>query len=148
MIWIGLIATPDVAYAQLIAPLILAGAGVSTAMPAAQNAVFTSVTAAEIGKASGTFNMLRYLGGVFGTAVLVAVFAQAGNVDSPRAFSGGFALAMGAAAGLSLAGALAGLPLPTSGVVAQVGREAPAGWGERRRGLGMSRRWADKGSIR
>src|SRR5207247_1481442 len=109
MAWIGLVVTPDLAYAQLVAPLILAGAGVSMAMPGAQNAVLSSVTASEVGKASGTFNMLRYLGGVFGIAILVAVFAQAGNFGSAQAFSEGFALAIGIAAGLSLAGAAAGL---------------------------------------
>ena len=39
MAWIGLSAAPDLAYAKLVAPLIVAGAGVSMAMPAAQNAV-------------------------------------------------------------------------------------------------------------
>jgi MFS family permease len=57
MTWIGLIVTPTLAYVQLVAPLILAGAGVSMAMPAAQNTVLSSVTGSEIGKASGTFNI-------------------------------------------------------------------------------------------
>ena len=43
----------------------------SMAMPAAQNAVLGAVAPAEIGKAAGTFNMLRYLGGAFGIALLV-----------------------------------------------------------------------------
>src|SRR5262249_10108025 len=46
MAWIGLIAAPDLAYAKLVAPLILAGAGVSMAMPAAQNAVLSAVATA------------------------------------------------------------------------------------------------------
>src|SRR5258705_6354154 len=95
MAWIGLIVTPELSYVQLVAPLILAGAGVSMAMPAAQNAVLSSVTAIEIGKASGTFNPLRYLGGVLGIAVLVALFAQTGPVRSPRALGAGFGLAIG-----------------------------------------------------
>ena len=37
--WIAVIAMPGLAYAALVAPLILAGVGVSMAMPAAQNAV-------------------------------------------------------------------------------------------------------------
>ena len=56
--------------------------------------------------------MSRYLGGVFGIALLVAAFAQAGSFGSARAFSAGFALSIGIAAGLSLAGAIAGLALP------------------------------------
>jgi EmrB/QacA subfamily drug resistance transporter len=112
MAWVALIAAPDLPYAMLIAPLVLAGAGVSMAMPAAQNAVLSSVAAAEIGKASGTYNMFRFLGGVFGIALVVTVFAAAGHVGSPQAFGLGFAPAIGVAALLSLVGALAGLWQP------------------------------------
>jgi EmrB/QacA subfamily drug resistance transporter len=112
MAWIGLIVAPDLSYVQLVAPLMLAGAGVSMAMPAAQNAVLSSVAGSEIGKASGTFNMLRYLGGVFGIAILAAVFARTGNFHSAQAFSEGFAVAIGASAGLSVVAAIAGLWLP------------------------------------
>jgi EmrB/QacA subfamily drug resistance transporter len=112
MAWIALIAAPDRAYVELVAPLIAAGAGLSMAMPAAQNAVLGAVAAGEIGKASGTFNMLRFLGGVFGIALIVAVFAASGSVASPQAFSAGFAAAMGVSAALALAAAIAGLWLP------------------------------------
>jgi MFS family permease len=81
--WIGLIIAPDLAYSKLITPLVLAGAGVSMAMPAAQNAVLSAVAPAEIGKASGAFNMFRFLAGAFGIAILVAVFAQAGRRSAP-----------------------------------------------------------------
>ena len=112
MAWVALIAAPDLAYARLVAPLILAGAGISMAMPAAQNAVFNSVAQTELGKASGTFNMFRFLGGVSGIAVAVAVFAAAGSVDSPRAFTAGFVVAIAVSAALSLAGAVAGMWQP------------------------------------
>jgi MFS family permease len=110
--WIALIAKPDVAYAQMIAPLIIAGAGVSMALPATQSAVMNSVTPQHIGKASGTFSTIRQLGGAFGIAILVAVFAGAGSYASAQAFSDGFAPALGVSAGLSLAGAITGLALP------------------------------------
>jgi EmrB/QacA subfamily drug resistance transporter len=112
MAWIALIAAPDLAYAQLVAPLIVAGAGVSMAMPAAQNAVLGSVARAEIGKASGGYNMFRFLGGVSGIAIVVAVFAGTGGFGSPQAFSAGFAPAIGVAAALSFLGAVAGLWQP------------------------------------
>jgi EmrB/QacA subfamily drug resistance transporter len=124
--WIAMIATPGVAYSSLVAPLVLAGVGVSMAMPAAQNAILSSVAAAELGKASGVFNMGRFLGGMFGIAALVAVFSGNGSVDSAATFSGGFAAAMTVAAGLSLLGAVAGLWLPARRRVAlaQVPRNA------------------------
>jgi EmrB/QacA subfamily drug resistance transporter len=109
--WMALIAAPDLAYIKLIVPMIVAGAGVSMAMPAAQNAVLGAVAVNEIGKASGTFNMLRFLGGVFGIAILVAVFAVTGSVGSPQAFSDGFVRAIGVAAVLSLLAAIAGMGL-------------------------------------
>jgi EmrB/QacA subfamily drug resistance transporter len=110
--WIAMIATPSVAYSSLVAPLVLAGVGVSMAMPAAQNAILSSVAVPELGKASGVFNMGRFLGGMFGIAALVAVFSGNGSVNSAATFSGGFAAAMTVAAGLSLLGAVAGLWLP------------------------------------
>ena len=110
--WIALIAGPDVAYGRLVAPLVMAGAGVSMAMPALQNAVMSAVAPGRFGQASGTFNTVRQLGGVFGIAVLVAVFTGSGGYASPELFSDGFTTALGAAAALSLLGAAAGLGLP------------------------------------
>lgn len=112
MSWIALIAAPDLAFSKLIAPLILSGAGVSMAMPAAQNAVLNSVARTEVGKASGIFNMFRFLGGVTGIAIAVAVFAATGGFGSANAFTAGFVAATGVSAILSLLGAVAGLWQP------------------------------------
>ena len=110
--WIAEIVSPAVAYSALVAPLVLAGVGVSMAMPAAQNAVLGSVAVAEMGKASGVFNMGRFLGGMFGIAALVANFSANGEPDSAAHFETGFAAAMTLTATLSLAGAIAGFFLP------------------------------------
>jgi EmrB/QacA subfamily drug resistance transporter len=106
--WIASIASPGVHFADLIAPLTLAGAGISMAMPAAQNAVVSAVAPSELGKASGTYNMLRFLGGVFGIAINVAAFTLTGGYASPEAFAAGFAPAIGVSALLALLGAVAG----------------------------------------
>jgi hypothetical protein len=66
----------------------------------------------EVGKAAGANSMLRELGGVFGIAILVTVFAGAGSYASPGAFTDGFAPAIAVSAALSLMGAIAGLGLP------------------------------------
>src|SRR5580658_619240 len=110
--WIALSARPDLPYAQLVVPLILTGCGVSVALPATMSAVMTSVRPALIGPASGTLNMLRQLGGVFGIAFCAVVFASRGGYASPAAFASGFGPAMGACAGLALLGSLAGLVIP------------------------------------
>jgi EmrB/QacA subfamily drug resistance transporter len=111
--WIAVIVSPELAYSNLVAPLVLAGIGVSMAMPAAQNALLSSVALTEMGKASGVFNMGRFLGGMFGIATLVAVFSESGTVDSAASFSAGFAASMKVAAALSLLGTIAGLWLPS-----------------------------------
>ena len=110
--WIAIIVASGTTYSSIIAPLVLAGVGVSMAMPAVQNAVLSSVAVAEMGKASGVYNMGRFLGGVFGVALLVAVFSASDATRSAANFSAGFAAAMRVAAALSLLGAVAGLWLP------------------------------------
>jgi EmrB/QacA subfamily drug resistance transporter len=110
--WIALIARPGLPYAELIGPLVITGSGVSLAIPATMSAVMTTVPPAAIGPASGTLNMLRQLGAVFGIAICAAVFAARGSFASPAAFISGFGPAMGACAGLGLLGAVAGLLIP------------------------------------
>jgi EmrB/QacA subfamily drug resistance transporter len=112
LIWIALIARTGLPYADLVAPLILAGSGVSVVIPPTQSVVMTAVAPANIGQASGTFNMLRQLGGVFGIAICAAVFAAHGSYASAGTFISGFGPAMGACAGLALIGAIAGLVIP------------------------------------
>jgi EmrB/QacA subfamily drug resistance transporter len=112
MAWLALIVEPGMAYSEMLAPLIVGGVGVSMAIPAAQNSVLGSVGEHALGKAAGTNSMMRELGGVFGIALVVAVFAGAGSYASAQAFVDGFSPAMLVAAGLALAGAAAGLALP------------------------------------
>ena len=109
---IALLATPGLTTLQLAIPLVIAGCGGSIAMPAVQNAVLSAVPPAALGKASGTFNMLRFLGGMLGIAMLVAAFSATGSTASPQAFTAGFSPAMATAALLSLLGAVTGLLLP------------------------------------
>jgi EmrB/QacA subfamily drug resistance transporter len=112
MAWIALIAEPGLAYGELVAPLIVAGCGVSMAIPSAQSSAVGAVAAGAIGKAAGTNSMMRQLGGVFGIAISVAVFAGAGSYASAAAFSDGFGAAIGVSAALALVGAIAGMAMP------------------------------------
>jgi EmrB/QacA subfamily drug resistance transporter len=112
MAWLALIAQPHLPYSHMLAPLIVAGVGVSMAIPSAQNSVIGSVDEAAIGKAAGANSMMRELGGVFGIAIAVAVFAATGSYASPAAFVDGFGPAIGVAAALSLGGAIIALALP------------------------------------
>jgi MFS family permease len=125
--WIALIADAGLRYGELVLPLIVAGVGVSLAIPAGQNSVVGRIPVGQLGKAAGANSMMRELGGVFGIAVVVAVFAAAGSYASASAFSDGFSAAVAVAAGLSLLGAIVGAVLPgRTGVGAEVEAPMPA----------------------
>ena len=121
--WISLVAGAHMPYEQLIAPMTVAGVGFSMALPAVTKAVVGGVAMNDIGKASGAFSTMRQLGGAFGVAILVAVFAAVGGYRSAQAFSDGFGPAIGVAAGLALAGAVAAWLLPRR---ARAGEQGPA----------------------
>jgi EmrB/QacA subfamily drug resistance transporter len=110
--WIALVADPGMAYGELVAPLVVAGIGVSLTFPSSQNATVGAVPPEAIGKAAGTNTTMRQLGGVFGIAISVAVFAGAGSYASAQAFTDGFEAAMIVSAALSLLAAVAGASLP------------------------------------
>ena len=112
MAWVAAIASPGMTYWHTIAPMVIAGAGVSMAMPAAQSAVMNAVASRDVGKASGVFTTMRQLGGVFGLAVAAAVFTAAGSYASPVAFFHGFVPALTVSAVLSAVGALVAASLP------------------------------------
>jgi EmrB/QacA subfamily drug resistance transporter len=110
--WVALIAKPGMGYLQLGVALTVAGVGTSLCFPTVANAVASSVPLREIGVASGTNNAVRELGGVFGVAVLAAVFTHRGVYGSPQAFVDGFGPALWVAAGFSALGIVAALLSP------------------------------------
>jgi EmrB/QacA subfamily drug resistance transporter len=110
--WVALIAEPGLTYSEFVLPSVVAGVGVSMAIPAAQNSVVGSFSLEDVGKAAGANSMMRELGGVFGVAVAAAVFAGAGSFASADAFLDGFAPAIAVVAALSLTGAIIALALP------------------------------------
>ena len=109
--WIALAARTGLPYAETIVPFVLAGVGISLALPASQTAVMNGVPEGALGKASGTVSTMRQLGAAFGLAIAVAVFTGAGSYASPAAFSDGFGPAIAVSALLSLAGAFAAMSL-------------------------------------
>ncbi|MGV9451560.1 MFS transporter [Streptomyces sp. NPDC003635] len=106
MFWLSLASTATARYGDLVAPLIVAGCGVSMALPAAQSATLGALPREAVGLASGVYGMMRQLGGAAGVAVLAAVFAAA---DGYASFPTGFTRIFAAGGVLSLLGAAAGL---------------------------------------
>ena len=111
--WIGLVSTPTVAYASLVAPFVIAGVGMALFFAPVANVVLSSVRPEQEGQASGANNAIRELGGVFGVAVLAAIFARAGGYESSQTFSDGTNTAVLVGAGVVGLGALAAFAMPS-----------------------------------
>jgi EmrB/QacA subfamily drug resistance transporter len=108
--WLG--AAAGAGYGELVAPLVVAGIGISLCFPVVANAITDAVPFAEIGIASGANKATVELGSVFGVAITAAVFAHAGGYGSPDAFVDGFRPAIFTAAGIAALGLLAAALVP------------------------------------
>jgi EmrB/QacA subfamily drug resistance transporter len=110
--WLAAVATPTVAYGTLVPAFVISGVGMSLFFAPVANVVLSSVRRDQEGIASGANNAIRELGGVFGIAVLGAVFSAHGSYAGGAAFVSGLAPAVwvGAAAVAVAAGAALFLP--------------------------------------
>ncbi|GAA0304147.1 MFS transporter [Streptomyces polychromogenes] len=126
--WFALVLSPDVSYAAQLPALVLSGIGMSLYFAPANHVLMSTVAPADQGKASGTNNALREVGGALGVAVLASVFSAHGGYRTPRTFTDGTvpALWIGAAA-VALAAALTLLlPRRTNTAPAPATDPAPA----------------------
>jgi EmrB/QacA subfamily drug resistance transporter len=110
--WLAAISTPGVAYASLVLPFAMAGAGMALVFAPSANAVLGSVDQRSAGQASGATNAIRELGGVMGVAVLASVFTAHGSYASPQAYTDGMVSAVWVGAAVLAAGALVALLIP------------------------------------
>ena len=113
--WVAVIAKPDIGYLELGIALTVAGVGTSLCFPTVANAVMGSVPPQEAGVASGTNSSLRELGGVFGVAVLAAVFTRHGVYASSSTFVDGFRSALVVGAALTAVGIVSAVLAPGRG---------------------------------
>jgi EmrB/QacA subfamily drug resistance transporter len=110
--WLAAVTTPTVAYSAVVAPFVLAGAGMALVFAPAANAVLASVRPEEAGQASGATNAIRELGGVLGVAVLASVFTANGSYASPAEYVNGMTAALPIGAVVLALGAVAALLIP------------------------------------
>lgn len=108
-VWIVSLAGNSRGYADYVPAFILAGVGISMALPSVTAAGLNAVPPRLLGKAAGTLNTLQQFGVVVGIAVVTAVFNSTGSLASPAMVTNGYRPAMTLAAGLSLFGAMAAL---------------------------------------
>jgi EmrB/QacA subfamily drug resistance transporter len=98
-------------WAELDIALLIAGVGVSMALPTVPTAVLNAVAPGELGKASGINYMMQRLGPAVAIAVASAVFAAYGDLATPASVTDGFKPALAACAGFALLAALGALAI-------------------------------------
>jgi len=102
-------------FSHLVAPFVIAGIGMGLFFAPVANVVLSSVRPEEEGQASGANNALREMGGVFGVAVLAAIFANQGGYGLPQVFVDGLKPAVWTGAVVVAVGALIALLIPAGG---------------------------------
>jgi MFS family permease len=127
LLWIDRVLSPGMPYASVIVPFILAGTGMALVFAPAANAVLSAVRPHEAGQASGANNAIREVGGVFGIAVLAAVFSHLGGYASPVQFVAGLQPAVLVGSGVLAVGALAALMVPGRSLRPRAVEPAPIG---------------------
>jgi EmrB/QacA subfamily drug resistance transporter len=116
--WVASLATAaGGGYGRFVAPLVIAGVGVSMALPTAPTATLGAVPPSDVGRASGVSSTMQRFGAAFGIAVVTAVFTAHGHIGSVASFTAGYRPAMVVSAVISLLGAAAAVA---------VGRRQPA----------------------
>jgi EmrB/QacA subfamily drug resistance transporter len=107
LLWLALLLSRTQPYGTLVPAFVVSGVGMGLFFAPVANTVLSSVRPHQEGIASGATNAIRELGGVFGIAVLSAVFSANGGYASPAAFVSGARPAVAVGALVVMAGALA-----------------------------------------
>jgi MFS family permease len=88
--WVAARGSLHTSWIELVIALLVAGVGVSMALPTVPTAVLSSVAETEMGKASGMNYMAQRFGAVFAIAIASAVFSAHGSLSNPASVTAGF----------------------------------------------------------
>jgi len=111
LVWFAAIASAAGSYGQFVAPLLIAGVGISMSIPTSASAALGAVPPTEVGTASGVNNTMGRFGGAFGVAIVTAVFSAHGSLASSAGVVAGYRPALVVSAVLSLAGSAAAVAI-------------------------------------
>jgi EmrB/QacA subfamily drug resistance transporter len=110
-VWVAWRGSMSASWIELVVALLVAGVGISMALPTVPTAVLSAVPEQDVGKASGINYMAQRFGAVFGVAIGSTVFATYGGLASPAAVTAGFRPALWACAVFAGLAALTGLAM-------------------------------------
>jgi MFS family permease len=110
--WLAAVVTSLVPYTSVVPAFVVSGVGMGMFFAPIANVVLSAVRPEEEGKASGANNAIREVGGVFGVAVLAAVFSANGSYVSPSAYVAGLVPAVWVGAAIVALAAVTALAIP------------------------------------
>jgi MFS family permease len=113
-IWVAARGSLHTSWVELSTALLIAGVGLSMALPTVPTTVLDAVEPHEMGKASGVNYMAQRFGTVFALAIASAVFAAHGHLGSPASVTAGFRPALWTCAGFSVLGVISGLAMSST----------------------------------
>ena len=105
-IWVAARGSLATSWIELSLALLVAGIGISMALPTVPTAVLSAVAPEEMGKASGINYMAQRFGAVFAIAIASAIFSSYGHLGTPATVTAGFKPALWACAALAALAAL------------------------------------------
>ena len=108
-IWIVQLAGSSATELAFVPPFLIAGVGVSLALPSLPAAALGRLPSSALGPAAGVVTTTQRVGSVLGVAVITAVFGAEGSLASPHAATSGFRAALTVAALISVLGGLVAL---------------------------------------
>ncbi len=108
-VWLLREAHTHASYAGFVVPFVVAGVGISMALPAPSAAGLNAAPPELLGRAAGVVNTLQQIGQAAGVAVVTVVFDAHGSLATPSATLSGYEPALVTAAAISVLGALAAL---------------------------------------
>jgi EmrB/QacA subfamily drug resistance transporter len=112
--WVAWRGSLGTSWIELSIALLVAGVGLSMALPTVPTAVLSAVAPQEMGKASGINYMAQRFGAVFAIAIGSTIFATYGGLESPATVTAGFKPALWVCAGFAVLAAGSGLGLTPS----------------------------------
>src|SRR5271154_6640099 len=123
--WLAAVTSPTVPYLTMVPAFVVAGVGMSLFFAPVANVVLSSVRRDQEGIASGANNAIRELGGVFGIAVLGAVFSARGGYATGASFVAGLTPAVWVGGAAVAVAALAAMLVPGIKRASGAADEAP-----------------------
>jgi EmrB/QacA subfamily drug resistance transporter len=89
-VWVAARGSLATSWIELTVALLVAGIGISMALPTVPTAVLSAVSPEEMGKASGINYMAQRFGAVFAIAIASAIFSTYGHLGTPTSVTAGF----------------------------------------------------------